>query len=174
MLADHADHIIGVDTHTDTNTAVALRIRTGEVAEALTETTSKDGYAALYAYAQEHCPTRRVWAIESTAFYGSGLTAYLKERGERVLEVDRPKRPRAKGGAKSDEIDACEQRRRSSIGPTRPSPEAAASARRCGSCCAPASSPPSPGPMRCGRCDRSSLPLLMSCARSCAGLARGG
>lgn len=51
-------------------------------------------------------PGRRVWAIEGTGSYGSGLTTYLLEQGEWVVEIDRPARPARRNGAKSDELDA--------------------------------------------------------------------
>ncbi len=40
---------------------------------------------------------------EGTGSYGSGLAFYLRERGERVIEIDRPRRSRR--GAKSDALD---------------------------------------------------------------------
>src|SRR5206468_12054772 len=45
------------------------------------------------------------FAIEGTGSYGAGLARFLVERGERVLEVDRPTRVRAPRG-KSDVLDA--------------------------------------------------------------------
>lgn len=106
MLADEVEAVIGVDTHKDTNTAVAVETKTMALAEPHSTATDERGYAALLAYADAHAPGRRAWAIESTAHYGAGLTNYLEACGELVLEVDRPKRPRERGGAKSDEIDA--------------------------------------------------------------------
>ncbi len=46
-----------------------------------------------------------VWALEGTRSHGVGLTRALQACGERVVEVDRPKRPVRKRG-KSDPIDA--------------------------------------------------------------------
>jgi len=51
-------------------------------------------------------PVARAWAIESTGSFGAGLTAHLRKQGERVVEIDRPKRPARRNGAKSDELDA--------------------------------------------------------------------
>jgi transposase len=51
-------------------------------------------------------PGRRVWAIEGTGSYGAGLTRFLTDQGEVVVEVDRPHRPARRGGAKSDPLDA--------------------------------------------------------------------
>ena len=47
-----------------------------------------------------------MWAIEGTGSYGSGLTTFLLEQGEWVVEIDRPARPARRNGAKSDELDA--------------------------------------------------------------------
>jgi transposase len=44
--------------------------------------------------------------VEGTSSYGAGLTAFLLEHGERVVEVCRPKRPPRRGARKSDALDA--------------------------------------------------------------------
>ncbi len=106
MLADEVDNVIGVDTHRDTNTAQAVAAGTGAIGPHTTTDADARGYRRMLAFAEEHAPGRRVWAIESTGSYGAGLTAYLHERGERVVEIDRPKRPARRNGAKSDELDA--------------------------------------------------------------------
>jgi hypothetical protein len=106
MLADEADHVIGVDTHRDTHTAAVVETATGVVGESKTTSADSLGHKRMLVFGEEHAPASRVWAIESTGSYGSGLTTYLLERGERVVEVDRPKRPARRSGAKSDELDA--------------------------------------------------------------------
>lgn len=105
MLADEADHLIGVDTHRDNHTAAIVDPQTAVIGPKLIVSADRRGYGRLYAFAAEHAPGRRVWAIESTGSYGAGLCAHLAERGERVVEVDRPKRSRRRDG-KSDELDA--------------------------------------------------------------------
>lgn len=105
MLADAVDHLVGVDTHRDhhaaavTDTAGAARAQTRVATDAF-------GYRRLLAFAAEHAPGRRAWAIEGTGSFGAGLTAFLLEHGEWVIEIDRPKRPARRNGAKSDELDA--------------------------------------------------------------------
>jgi transposase len=47
----------------------------------------------------------RAFAIEGTGSYGAGLARFLGEQGERVHEVERPQRARARRG-KSDTLDA--------------------------------------------------------------------
>jgi transposase len=47
-----------------------------------------------------------VWAVEGTGSFGAGLTCLLVDHGEWVVEVDRPKRPARRNGAKSDVLDA--------------------------------------------------------------------
>ena len=56
--------------------------------------------------ADAQAPGRRVWALEGTGCYGAGLTGFLVDQGEWVVEIDRPKRPRGRNGAKSDALDA--------------------------------------------------------------------
>lgn len=106
MLADEVDHVIGVDTHRDAHAAAIVSPHTGALEGRRTEMAAGLGYKRLLAFARQTAPGRRCWAIESTGSFGAGLTAYLLERGERVVEVDRPKRPARRSGAKSDELDA--------------------------------------------------------------------
>jgi transposase len=105
MLADEVDHVIGVDTHRDTHTAVIVN-PAGAVQPQLTVPTTPRGYKRLLRFAQKQASGRRCWAIEGTGSFGAGLTAMLAHNGELVLEVDRPKRPERRNGAKSDELDA--------------------------------------------------------------------
>jgi hypothetical protein len=79
---------------------------TGGLVADVTIPTDAFGAKRVIAFAREHAPGRRVWAIEGTGSYGSGLTTYLLEQGEWVVEIDRPARPARRNGAKSDELDA--------------------------------------------------------------------
>lgn len=104
-LADLVEVVIGVDTHTDTHTAAVVHARTGAVLARATVTTDPDGYDELLALARAHAGIR-AWAVEGTGGYGAGLTRHLSAVGEVVIELDRPKRPVRRSGAKSDAIDA--------------------------------------------------------------------
>jgi len=106
MLAEHADHVIGVDTHRDAHSAAAIATRTGSVAAQMTVAADAFGYKRLLRFARRHATGQRVWAIESSGSFGAGLTTFLLAHGEWVVEVDRPKRPARRNGAKSDELDA--------------------------------------------------------------------
>jgi transposase len=64
------------------------------------------GHRRLLAFAQERAEGRRLWAIEGVGSYGAGLGCFLLGPGEHVAEVDRPRRPVQRSGAKSDELDA--------------------------------------------------------------------
>ena len=103
-LACEVDFVIGVDTHRDTHTAAAVD-RLGGVIEGITVSASRDGAKDLLGFARKKAPGRRCWAIEGTGLYGAGLTRFLLEEGERVVEVERPNRPARRRG-KSDELDA--------------------------------------------------------------------
>jgi transposase len=105
MLAGLVDGVIGVDPHRDTLTAAAVSHLGGVLART---TTSADaaGYQQLLGFAHRHLPGRRCWAVEGAGSFGAGLTAALQQRGERVVEVGRPKRPASRSGAKSDALDA--------------------------------------------------------------------
>jgi transposase len=105
MLAELVDGVIGVDTHRDTLTAAAVSHLGGVLAHT---TISADavGYQQLLGFAHRHLPGRRCWAVEGAGSFGAGLTVVLQQRGERVVEVGRPKRPASRSGAKSDALDA--------------------------------------------------------------------
>lgn len=103
-LAQEIDYVVGVDTHKDSHSAAVVNA-TGGVISALDVIASEAGYRRLLALANRYAHGRRAWAIEGTGSYGSGLAAFLAERGERVLEIEGPRRPRRKPG-KSDQLDA--------------------------------------------------------------------
>ena len=90
MLADEVDYVIGVDTHRDQHTLAVVAAPTGAVVAqtvGASERTRLRGRALRFA--DEHAPGVRVWAVEGAGHYGAGLTRYLSERGETVLEVGR-------------------------------------------------------------------------------------
>jgi transposase len=105
MLEGKVDHVIGVDTHRDAHTAAILDPNGGVVAE-LEVPSDQAGYEQLVGLVSQHAPGRRCWALEGTGCYGAGLASFLLGDGEWVTEIDRPKRPRGRNGAKSDPLDA--------------------------------------------------------------------
>jgi transposase len=105
MLADTVEFVIGVDTHRDSHTAVTVD-PAGAIQSEIAVVADPGGYGRLLRFAGQSAPGRRCWAIEGTGSFGAGLTAFLLERGERVVEIDRPKRPARRNGAKSDRLDA--------------------------------------------------------------------
>jgi len=105
MLEGQVEFVIGVDTHRDSHTA-AVCDPTGAVLVHTTVATTTTGHRQLLRLAQRQAPGRRVWAVEGTGSFGAGLTSLLVACGEVVVEVDRPKRPARRNGAKSDVLDA--------------------------------------------------------------------
>ncbi len=105
MLAERVDHVIGVDTHRDSHSAAVCNA-SGAVTAEITLAADAFGYKRLLRFAREQAPGRRVWAIEGTGSFGAGLTSFLLEQGEWVVEIDRPARPARRDGAKSDALDA--------------------------------------------------------------------
>ena len=105
MLAELADVIIGVDTHTDTHTAAAVD-RLGAHLATIQVSADAAGYARLADFAAGHAAgLRTAWAIEGCGSHGAGLARALTSAGHLVIEADRPKKARRRGG-KSDELDA--------------------------------------------------------------------
>ncbi|HEV8529263.1 MAG TPA: IS110 family transposase [Actinomycetes bacterium] len=105
MLADSIDLVIGVDTHKATHTA-ALVGPTGVVLDTLTCPTDRSGLDRLLRFGRRHPTDRRLWVLEGTGCYGAGLTEFLTTAGEAVAEIDRPRRPARRHGARSDPLDA--------------------------------------------------------------------
>ena len=105
MLAESVEGVIGVDTHRDTLTAAAVTNLGGVLAKT-TISADAGGYQQLLGFADRQVPSRRLWAVEGAGSFGAGLTAMLQQRGERVVEVGRPKRPASRSGANSDALDA--------------------------------------------------------------------
>ena len=99
-----AEVILGVDTHLDFHTAVAvdhLGRRLGE----LSVPTTANGYERLLCWAEGFGPVRCA-GIEGTSSYGAVLARHLKAAGISVMEVERPKRRHLRRKGKSDPIDA--------------------------------------------------------------------
>jgi transposase len=104
-LRDVVDVVIGVDTHVHTHSAAAIDAGTGGVLGEITVEATPEGNAQLVQFAGEHA-VLRAWAIEGTGSHGAGLSRYLLEMSEIVIELDRPKRAARRNGAKSDPLDA--------------------------------------------------------------------
>jgi hypothetical protein len=107
MLADIVDVVIGVDTHKHTHTAAIVHATTGAQLATTAVPATTSGYHTLLRLAGDHGqPGRRAWAVEGTGGYGAGLARLLAAHGEHVIELDRPKRPARRHGARSDALDA--------------------------------------------------------------------
>ena len=108
-LGEVVDVVIGVDTHVSTHSAAMVAAGTGGVIEELTVAAIGQGYDELTAWADDIAVEHgalRAWAIEGTGSHGAGLARHLRERGELVIELDRPQRAQRRHGAKSDPLDA--------------------------------------------------------------------
>jgi transposase len=106
MLADELDFVLGVDTHRDEHALAVVARPSGAVVAELCVRADRDGYAAALAFARERARGVRVWAIEGTGSYGKGLLRSLLAAGERVVEVERPRRHGRQAGQKTDALDA--------------------------------------------------------------------
>jgi transposase len=95
---------VGVDTHKDVHVGVAvdhLGVRLDEV----TVATTLAGYDQLERWARDQGPIA-AFGVEGTSSYGAGLSRFLRGRGHRVIEVNRPDRSTRRRLGKSDPIDA--------------------------------------------------------------------
>lgn len=105
-VKDDVKYVIGVDTHADSHALALVDARTQRTCRSLTIAASGRGYRRALRLARKHVPERRVWALEGTGSYGAGFARFLASRGERVLEVERPRREGRRGRLKSDALDA--------------------------------------------------------------------
>jgi transposase len=99
--------ILGVDTHLDFHTAVALDHLGRRLGELSVPTTAK-GYEGLLCWAEGFGPLRCA-GVEGTSSYGAGLARHLAAKGIEVLEVERPEHRRRNSRRnlqKSDPSDA--------------------------------------------------------------------
>jgi transposase len=101
MLAEHADHVIGVDTHRDSHAAAAIAAVTGAVDAQTTIAADAFGYKRLLRFARRHALGRRVWAIESSGSFGAGLIR-VPARERRMGRRNRP--AEAAGAAQRREV----------------------------------------------------------------------
>ena len=92
---------IGVDTHRDRHTAVAVD-RLGRLLGSFEFAVDERGFAALLQFARS--VGEPAFAIEGTGSYGASLARFLLADGYVVFEVERPRRRRRK--EKNDFVDA--------------------------------------------------------------------
>ncbi len=81
---------IGVDTHAEGHVAVALD-QLGRRLGCYTLPTTEPGYAGFLHWASQLGEVHTI-GMEGTGSYGAGLSRWLRARGLRVVEVERPKR----------------------------------------------------------------------------------
>jgi transposase len=105
MLADQLDYVVGVDPHRDSHSLAVLDIVGGSIVYEAMVNANSDGYAQALKLVDEHARGRRAFAVEGTGSFGAGLSRFLTDRGERVLEVSRLRRER-RSGCKTDALDA--------------------------------------------------------------------
>ena len=105
MLADELDYVIGVDSHRDQHALAIVDVR-GVLAGESELRADGGGYRRALRLVERRAPGRRLWAIEGTGSYAAGLARFLVAHGERVLEVERPRRTGSRGRLKTDPLDA--------------------------------------------------------------------
>jgi transposase len=121
MLAEQTDYVIGVDTHRDRHSA-AIVTGTGALVAETSKSADRRGYKALLAWARRFSNGRRVWAVEGSGSYGAGLTSFLGEHGEWVVEIGRRIRRDGCVRAKSDPLDAIQAAREALARPRQAAP----------------------------------------------------
>ncbi|MEU2159448.1 IS110 family transposase [Streptomyces sp. NPDC019396] len=95
---------LGVDTHADVHVAAALD-QLGRRMGTLTIPSTPEGYVSLESWATSMGTIEQI-GLEGTGCYGAGLSRWMRQRGHRIVEVNRPDRQTRRRRGKSDEVDA--------------------------------------------------------------------
>lgn len=95
---------VGVDTHKDVHVARA-KDQLGRLLGEVEIPTTPVGYRRLLQWARGYGVVA-AFGVEGTGSYGAGLTRFLRQQHETVLEVIRPNRQRRRRHGKSDPADA--------------------------------------------------------------------
>src|SRR5438552_19162605 len=106
MLTDDVAFVVAGDTHRDSHSLVFVDAASHAMLHQAVVAATRLGYRDALVLARRFAPGRRVWALEGTGCYGAGLARYLVDRGERVVEVERPVRRGREGRIKTDLLDA--------------------------------------------------------------------
>jgi hypothetical protein len=134
ILAEQVDHVIGVDTHRDSNSAVIVAAGTGAVVLGNTVSADAFGHKRLLRFARQHADGRRVWAIESSGSYGSGLATFRSRMASGSLRSSVPSGQRVAAARSPTSLTLSVPPVRRSPVSTLPNPVAAATARPSASC----------------------------------------
>ena len=110
MLADEVDYVIGVDTQRDQHTLAVVVASTGALVGQLSVRADRRSYLAALAAAGRYADGVRVWAVEGSGHYGAGLTRFLSDRDEAVVEAGRSLRAKRRLRGKNDPLDAVRAR----------------------------------------------------------------
>lgn len=106
-VADHFEHIVGIDTHARTHTYCVIEARTGVVIDtAAFPTTPAGNNRAINWISRRSQGTTTLAAVEGTSSYGTSITAALTATGIQVAEVRPQPRATSARTGKSDPIDA--------------------------------------------------------------------
>ena len=99
----------GVDTHSDSHVAAALD-PLGRLVGTESFDANVGGYKALLTWLEGFGDVTTI-GVEGTGSYGAGLARFLRRRGVKVVEVNRPNRQSRRNEGKSDTLDAIEAAR---------------------------------------------------------------
>ena len=135
MLADEVDYVIGVDTHRDQHTLAVVVAPTGAVLGETVIRANGRGYAQALRFAEKQAGGMRAWSIEGAGHYGAGLTRYLRDRGETVLEAGRQARAERRLRGKDDPLDAIRAAGTGLAAESLMLPRSGNARRRCACCC---------------------------------------
>jgi len=92
MLADDVSYVVGVDTHVDGHALALVEAAPVRTRRRLTIPATRRGYRQALLLARRCAPGRRVWALEGSGSYGTGLARFFPSE---VSVCSRSSGPRA-------------------------------------------------------------------------------
>lgn len=107
IVAEHYEHVVGVDTHAATHQYAIVAAGTGAVVDQAAFPTTAAGLRRAADWIGRRTGgdlDTTLISAEGTGMYGARLSVMLLELGYRVVDAPSPKRARGKG--KNDKIDA--------------------------------------------------------------------
>jgi transposase len=104
IVTEADEVVVGIDTHADVHVAVAIS-GTGARLGSISVPATRAGFDELLRWGSG-LGRIQCFGVEGTGSYGATLTRHLKQRGQVVVEVDRPDRRTCRVQGKSDPVDA--------------------------------------------------------------------
>lgn len=106
IVAEEYDYLIGIATHSRTQTYAIINSATGARAGCEAFPVTSNGMNPTIAWIRRNSQGNTLAAVEGTNFYGSSIRRILTDENISVVEVQPPRKKAGNGIGKTDQIDA--------------------------------------------------------------------